>query len=422
MSHGWFIMKGFVVSILFSALIACNWVQPQADAIAAAESLSTKDRVDVFETVWKTINEDYYDPKFNGIDWAAVRDRYHPRVEAAKDDAEFYIVINQMLLELQDLHTSFVPPGEGTRSSGIAVSEVEQKIVITYVEADSDAAGAGVKPGMIVRTFDGKPIDERLAEVRTGLGNWANKQAYRFLVSRRLFAGPANTSFKLGLEGQDRTRFEITLTRRTIPTPEAQLVSRRLSSGIAYMKINGALRSPVEDQFEGVFKSLNDAPGLIIDLRGISGGNIIGTGLPIVNHFFSTKVSFGKFITRSGETAPHRSLSAGGGNDVYKGPVVIIVDESTRSAGEVFAAGFQENLRAKIIGVQSCGCVLDRESKKVKGGGMLQYSHFGYISSKGRKLEGSGVVPDKIVSPAIAGLQRGRDEILEEAERMFKSP
>ena len=53
---------------------------------------------------------------------------------------------------------------------------------------------------------------------------------------------------------------------------------------------------------------------------------------------------------------------------------------------------------------------------------MLQYSHFGYISSKGRKLEGSGVVPDKIVSPAIAGLQRGRDEILEEAERMFKSP
>ena len=61
-------MKRFVVSILFSALISCNWAQPQADVIAAAESLSTKDRVDIFETVWKTINEDYYDPKFNGID------------------------------------------------------------------------------------------------------------------------------------------------------------------------------------------------------------------------------------------------------------------------------------------------------------------------------------------------------------------
>src|SRR5207302_9448088 len=101
MSHGWFIMKGFVVSILFSALIACNWVQPQADAIAAAESLSTKDGVDIFETVWTTINEDDYYPKFNGIDWAAVHERYRPRVEAANDDSEFCGVSDRILPELQ---------------------------------------------------------------------------------------------------------------------------------------------------------------------------------------------------------------------------------------------------------------------------------------------------------------------------------
>ena len=45
-----------------------------------------------------------------------------------------------------------------------------------------------------------------------------------------------------------------------------------------------------------------------------------------------------------------------------------------------------------------------------------------FVSDHSEMMEGSGVVPDKIVSPAIAGLQRGRDEILEEAERMFKSP
>jgi carboxyl-terminal processing protease len=97
------------------------------------------------------------------------------------------------------------------------------------------------------------------------------------------------------------------------------------------------------------------------------------------------------------------------------------VDERTRSAGEVFAAGFQENGRARVVGVQSCGCVLDRESKKVKAAGVLQYSHFGYLSSKGRKLEGTGVMPDKKVTPTIAGLQRGLDEVLDEAERMLKS-
>ena len=92
-----------------------------------------------------------------------------------------------------------------------------------------------------------------------------------------------------------------------------------------------------------------------------------------------------------------------------------------RSAGEVFALGFQENGRATIIGVQSCGCVADRESKKVKGGGVLVYSHLAYLSGKGRKLEGNGVTPDKMVPLTIAALAQGRDEMLEEAERTLKS-
>ena len=167
--------------------------------------------------------------------------------------------------------------------------------------------------------------------------------------------------------------------------------------------------------------ALKDAAGFIIDLRGVSGGDIKGVGLKVANYFFPAKVSFGKFIKRSGETAPFRSLNTGGSNEVYTGPVVILVDEATRSAGEVFASGFQENGRAKIVGLQSCGCVLDRDSKKVKGGGVLQYSHLGYISGKGRKLEGTGVMPDRVVPLTITALRQGRDVILEEAERILRS-
>ena len=213
----------------------------------------------------------------------------------------------------------------------------------------------------------------------------------------------------------------MTLTRHIVAPIEPHLESARLSSGIAYFKIAGSLRSPVENEFQKEFKSLKDAPGLIIDLRDISGGDIIGSGLPIADHFFPTKVPFGKFITRSGEAAPHRTLSTGGGREIYRGPVVILVDQGTRSAGEVFAAGFQENGRAKIVGTQSCGCVLDRDSKKVKGGGVLQYSHFGFISSKGRKLEGSGIIPDRIIAPTIASLRKERDLAVEEAERLLTS-
>ena len=325
-----------------------------------------------------------------------------------------------MLLELQDLHTAFVAPGEQSRSSGVSVNEVEDKIVVVNVVPDSDAARAGVKPGMIVRTLDDKPVDARLAELRTKLGHWTNSRAHHFVIHNALLGGP-NATLTLGLERADGTQFEVSLSRREVPSSPASLTAIRLPSGFSYVKINRAFLSPVDDQFEGEFMALKDAAGFIIDLRGVSGGDIKGVGLKIANYFFPAKVSFGKFIKRSGETAPFRSLNTGGSNEVYTGPVVILVDEATRSAGEVFASGFQENGRAKIVGLQSCGCVLDRDSKKVKGGGVLQYSHLGYISGKGRKLEGTGVMPDRVVPLTITGLRQGRDVILEDAERILKS-
>ncbi|PYS21174.1 MAG: hypothetical protein DMF72_18345 [Acidobacteria bacterium] len=333
----------------------------------------------------------------------------------------FYAIIRQMLLELHDLHTSFVAPGELPRSSGISVFEVEDKIVVVEVEPDSDATRAGVKAGMIVRTLDGQPIDERLAELSLELGHWTNKQAYRFYQSRAVLRGPANTTFKLGLERADGTRFEVVFTRRAVASPEAKLISYRLPSGFTYLKVNHALFSPVDDQFDREFQNLKDSPGLIIDLRGISGGDIKNVGLKIADHFFASKVSFGRFTNRSGGTPLHRSLSAGSIGQLYRPPVVILIDEATRSAGEVFAKGFQENGRAKIIGRQSCGCVLDRDTKNLTGGAVLYYSHLGFISSKGQILEGSGVMPDKTVPLTINALRLGHDAILEEAENTLKA-
>jgi carboxyl-terminal processing protease len=415
-------MRRSVIAFALASLLGGIWT-PTSHVANALEpdSLSSKDRIDIFDTVWKTINDEYYDATFNGVNWSAARERYRPRVEAVQGDEEFYAVISEMLLDLRDLHTSFVAPDTQPSSSGISVYEIEDKIVVANVDPDSDAARAGVKAGMIVRTLDGKPIDEHVSQLRMKLGHWSNQQAYRVVIRGRILRGPANTTFKLGLERADGTRFEVALTRRAITNPQAKLISYRLPSGFSYMKISAALRSPVEDQFESEFRTLKDSGGLIIDLRGLNGGDIKGVGLKIANHFFPSKVSFGKFINRSGEVPLRRSLSAEGDSQSYKGPVVILIDGMTASAAEVFASGFQENLRAKVIGEQSCGCVLDRDSKKVKGGGVLYYSRLVYISSKGRKLEGAGVVPDKTVKPTIAGLQQGRDLILEKAESILRA-
>jgi len=124
--------KLLMITALALSLLSSSWTASQAVDKPASESLSAKDRIEVFETVWKTINDEYhnYNPAF--ADWATVRERYRPRVEATKNDDEFYALLNNMLLhELHDFHTGFAAPNEQPRSNGLSVNEVEGKVVVS---------------------------------------------------------------------------------------------------------------------------------------------------------------------------------------------------------------------------------------------------------------------------------------------------
>lgn len=207
------IMFLFLVSILF---IACGTSkQPALSAIAETEhtsdSLSRQDRIEIFEDVWKTINEQYYDPSFNGVNWQEVYGRYRPRVEAAKNDIEFYRLFEEMLPVLRDAHTVFKhplsnvsnninPPG----SVGISLGEVEGKTAITAVEADSDVARAGVKSGMILRSVNGKTVEELYAEIRSRFAGSSSEQAMKSVMhSALLYGGFLGASRTFGIEGFD---------------------------------------------------------------------------------------------------------------------------------------------------------------------------------------------------------------------------
>ena len=81
----------------------------------------------------------------------------------------------------------------------------------------------------------------------------------------------------------------------------------------------------------------------------------------------------------------------------------------------------QEQARARVIGRQTCGCVLNQASKSVQGGGTLRWSARLYQSPRGRVLEGPGITPDEAVDLRILDLRRGRDAALEAAERSLRS-
>lgn len=399
-----------------------------------SHSLSPKDREEVFEKVWKEIDEHYYDPEFGGVKWEDIHQRYWPVVQAAKDDKDFYSIVDRMTAELHDAHTRFSSPEQWENrkkhqgvSIGFRAGYVEDKVVVLDVFPDSNAARAGVEPGMIVTALEGQPIAERLAEAAPKVLPSSTERITKLRVLSSLVVGPIETPFTASLQRADGSTLEVKLARQILSTAP-RVASEKLQSGFGYIRFDEFHPSLVKD-FKNAVEHLRSTPGLILDLRRNRGG--VGATLEaMASLFLGSKTLFERRMSRKQVSASERDghneeekqvfLGKDGGQ-IYAAPLVILVSEYSASATEVFAAGMQDSGRAKLVGSPSCGCVLGITHDRVmKGGGVLEISEVLWFSPKDRKLEGEGVIPDKVAMPTIASLQAKRDLVLEEGEKMLQ--
>ena len=399
--------------------------------VTAKQRLNAKDRKEVFEKIWKEIHEHYYDPSYNGVDWDEVRRRYAPLVESTQRDQEFYSLMSQMTSELHDAHTRFNSPEQWKNfrrqqgvTAGFSVDDMNGESVVTSVIPGTAAAHAGIEAGMVVLRVDDTPVAERIAEIQKKRLPSSSERATRWFVYNRVFAGPPDSSVKVELKRADGSVFEANV-RRQIYSDAPQVTTHVLPSGNVYIRFDG-FQHPITREFRAALQKFREAPGLIVDLRRNGGGDL-AVLLPIAGYFFGKKTLFAKDSTRTGKPLssyvglfklPLQLYVGRAGEQIYSGPVVILVDAHSASSSEVFAAGMQDTLRAKVIGSQSCGCVLGIAKPRVmKGGGVLEMSEVLWFSPKGRKLEGTGIIPDQLVTPTMFDLQRGRDAVLAAADK-----
>src|SRR5271155_1176533 len=351
-----------------------------------------------------------------------------------KDDKDFYSIVDRMTAELHDAHTRFSSPDQWENrkkhqgvSVGFRAGYVEDKIAVLDVFPDSNAAHAGIQPGMIVTALDGQPIAERLAEATPKVLPSSTERVTKLRILSNVFAGSLETPFTASLERANGSSFDVRFARQTIST-EPHVTTAKLSSGFGYIRFDEFHPSLVKD-FKAAVENLRTTPGLILDLRWNRGG--VGATLEaMAKLFFDSKTLFERRMSRKQVTASERdghraeetqAFVGKSGAQIYSGPVVILVSEYSASATEVFSAGMQDSGRATVVGSQSCGCVLGITHDRVmKGGGVLEISEILWFSPKNRRLEGEGVIPDKLAVPTIASLREKRDVVLEEGEKMLQ--
>jgi carboxyl-terminal processing protease len=430
-------MKHVLPSFVCRNAILAVLILGQACSMATSGTvrrLSPKDYEQVFEKVWKDIDVHYYDPEFGGVKWQEVHQRYLPLVEAAKDDKDFYSIVDRMTAQLHDAHTRFSSPEQWENrkkhqgvSVGFRAGYVEDKVAVLDVFPDSNAAHSGIQPGMIVTALDGQPIVERLAQATTKVLPSSTERVTKLRILSNVFAGSLQTPFTANLERANGSSLDVNFARQVLST-EPRVTATKLSSGFGYIRFDEFHPSLVKD-FKTAVENLRTTPGLILDLRGNRGG--VGATLEAMARlFFDSKTLFERRMSRKQVTASerdgHRSKETQvfvgkRGGQLYSGALVILVSEYSASATEVFAAGMQDSGRAKLVGSPSCGCVLGITHDRVmKGGGVLEISEVLWFSPKDRKLEGEGVIPDRVAVPTIASLREKRDLVLEAGEKMLQ--
>ena len=379
--------------------------------------LAKKERLEVFEHVWRAVSERYYDRTFHGIDWGAQHSAFRDLVQETHGRAEFYAALRHMLGLLGDAHTRVFAPEEGfdrNRPSGITVGVVVRPIegaaVITWVEPGSDAARQGLRPGQRVQSINRSPVERALERARMEVGMSSTSLARELLSFEQLFYGPRDTTVELSVASEDGERRTVTLKRRFAEFPR-RVITRRLPNDVGYIEVTG-FGPEIEREFEAAVVSFMNSRGLILDLRN-NGGGFVSTVARVASHFFTEETELGVFITRRGQPAPRRTQRL---RAVYREPIVILVSARSASGAELLAASMQERHRALIVGTSAttCGCLVGvSRTLSLPDGGKLNVSDTDYRTAQGRRIEGAGVQPDERIDLRIADLVAGRDRVLE---------
>jgi len=381
----------------------------------------------LFETIWQKVNETYFDPSFGGLDWKKTHDRYQPQIATAKNDGDFHAFVNQMLWELKVSHTAYIPSGFfstvepvvfAVGGIGINVRMLNGQTVITAVDPESPAHKAGLRSGFVIQAIDSVPIAQIEKDVKRERPPYNDRgriaQITKGIMSRIYGAPETEVSIAYSDERGEKKEKKITRAKRrgTAVGPKGmfyfaiEFEAKRLDNDIGYIRLN-TLQPELAAQIPAAMKSMGHVSGLILDLRGNSGGEI--EGMPDL--FLQEKTLLYLRRARNGKTEIYSAPQ----KDVYKGPLVILIDKLSGSASEVFAACLRALKRAVVVGERSPGSVMESDNKIFQNGAVLMYPVAQLSTPDGTVLEGHGVIPDIEVELTRETLLKGIDSQLDSA-------
>jgi C-terminal processing protease CtpA/Prc len=369
----------------------------------------------VFEEVWRTVRDYFYDPTFRGLDWADVKEKYRPLAAAATSDADRSVVINRMLAELGVSHTGHYTASDPAYFQLLDIFSGMLRQSLRRVFPDGQVTYPGI--GTFTRQLDGKTFI-------TGILDGLPAQKAGLIVGDEIITAGGEPfhpidSFTTNV-GKDVT---LTIRRRVdSPTEAVVVVPERIKPNEAFLKAMEASARLIDTESAKIgyihvwsyagsryqqllerelsVGKLKEADALVWDLRDGWGG-----AEAEYLHLFTGQAPITTLINRDG----HVSVA----NATWRKPVAMLVNDGTRSGKEILAYGFKKYAIGEVVGSRTAAAVLAGRAYLLSDGSLLLLA-VADVLVDGQRLEGVGVTPT-IAVPFPLAYAQGQDPQLDRA-------
>jgi len=304
-------------------------------------------------------------------------------------------------LDADELRAYQQPAKEGEAELGVVLTRRFSFLMVAATRAGSPAAKAGVKPGDIIKTIDGR--HSRSLSPPSG---------------QRLLRGEPGSIVKLTLlrAGSDPIDLSVVRERLVAVAPER----RMLADATGYIKVaefTPRAAEEVKSEIDALRRA--GAHALVLDLRG-SGAGAPADGVKIAELFLKG----GPVGKLTGTREEEQVFTADPARSAWDRPLAVLVDTGTGGAAEVVTSALLDAGRGPIVGEHTFGRAGVQKIVPLTDGGLL-LTVARYVSPKGTAIHGKGIeptvevdVPDRDEDEAApAG-----DPILDKALEVLKSP
>ncbi len=285
-----------------------------------------------------------------------------PQILGDLDPHSVYISAKDVQTATDDLKGSF---------SGVGIEFVirEDTIHIQGVIKNGPAERAGLLAGDKIVTVDDKPFVGKTV---------TNEEAQHRLK------GPKDTKVKIGvLRYGEKKIQQYVVTRGEIPT-KSVTATYMLDDDTGYIRIKNFGENTYPEMLIALAKlSQENFSNLIIDLRDNTGG-YLQSAVQIINEFLPNNKLI---VYTQGRKSPRQEYKSNGKGSYQKIPLIVLINESSASASEIFAGAMQDNDRATIIGRRSFGKGLVQQQIGFPDGSMIRLTIARYYTPSGRCIQ-----------------------------------